>query len=97
MRVILSEQLAKLVKEKLDGGLYDTREAVIEAALMLLDQRDKKLAALRDDVQEGLASGAGRPFDEEVVEDIKKLGWQQAAQRKNPGNASSHNPSVSGV
>ena len=85
MRVVLPEQLAKLVKQKLDDGLYDTGEAVIEEALKLLDQRDKKLAALRDDVQEGLASGAGRPFDEKVVEDIKRRGRQQANLRKKPG------------
>ena len=74
-----------MVQQKLDAGLYASREEVIEEALKLLEQRDQKLAALRSDVQEGLASGAGRPFDEEVVEDIKKQGRQQAAHPKNPG------------
>lgn len=85
MRVTLPEKLAKLVKQKLADGLYASREEVIEEALLLLDQRDKKLAALLTDIQERLASGPGRPFDEEVVEDIKKRGRQQAARREDPG------------
>ncbi|PKB81343.1 MAG: hypothetical protein BZY88_06555 [SAR202 cluster bacterium Io17-Chloro-G9] len=85
VRVTLPEKLAKLVKQKLADGLYASREEVIEEALLLLDQRDKKLAALLTDIQEGLASGPGRPFDEEVVEDIKKRGRQQAARREDPG------------
>jgi putative addiction module CopG family antidote len=82
LRVTLPERLSKLVNQKLDCGLYDTREAVIEAALLLLDERDKKLAALRNDIQEGLASGTGRIFDEGVVEDIIERGGQQANPRK---------------
>jgi len=85
LRVTLPERLSKLVNQKLDFGLYDTREALIEAALLLLDQRDKKLAALRNDIQEGLASGTGRIFDEGVVEDIIERGGQHANPRKNPG------------
>ena len=83
MRVTLPENLAKLVKQKLDDGNYASGEEVIEEALKLLDQRDRKREALRGDVQQGLASGAGRAFDEDVVEDIKKRGRQQAASRKN--------------
>ena len=85
MRVNLPDKLAKLVQQKLDVGLYASSEEVIEEALKLLDQRDQKLAALRSDIREGLASGVGRPFDEEVVEGIQKLGRRQAAQRNNPG------------
>ena len=84
MRVTLPEKLAKLVKQKLDDGIYASGEEVIEEALKLLDLRDRKLEALRGDVQQGLTSGAGRPFDQDVVEAIKKRGRQQAAQRKNP-------------
>ena len=85
MRVTLPEQLADLVKRKLDSGLYASPEEVIAAALKLLDRQDKKLAALREDIQEGLASGAGRIFDEGVVEDIKQRGRERLAQRKNSG------------
>ena len=84
MRVTLPENLAKLVKQKLDDGIYASGEEMIEEALKLLDQRDRKLEALRGDVQEGLASGAGRPFNQDLVEDIKKRGRQQSAFRKHP-------------
>ena len=85
MKVTLPEQLAQLVKQKLDGGGYASPEEVIAEALNLLDQRDKKLAALRGDIEEGLASGVGRPFDEVAVEGIKRRGRQRRAQRKNAG------------
>jgi antitoxin ParD1/3/4 len=83
--VTLTDELAKLVKQKIDGGLYTSVEEVIAESLKLLDQRDKKLALLRGDIQEGLASGPGRPFDEVVVEDIKKRGRELLSQRKNAG------------
>ena len=85
LRVTLPEQLADLVKRKLDSGLYASPEEVIAAALKLLDRQDRKLAALREDIQEGLASGDGRIFDEEVVEDIRRRGRERLAQRKNSG------------
>jgi antitoxin ParD1/3/4 len=71
MKITLSQQLAELVEQKVEGGLYASRQEVIAEALKLLDERDKKLAALRWDIQKGLESGPGRPFDEGVVEDIK--------------------------
>ena len=85
MRVTLPEQLADLVKRKLDSGLYGSSEEVIAAALELLELRDKKLVSLREDIQEGLASGAGRIFDDAVVEDIKRAGRERLAQRKKTG------------
>ena len=85
MRVTLPEQLADLVQRKLDSGLYASSEEVIAVALELLELRDKKLVALREDIQEGLASGAGRIFDDAVVEDIKRAGRERLAQRKKTG------------
>ena len=76
MRLTLSDQIAELIQKKLDDGPYSSLEEVIAEALNLLDQRDEKLATLRQDIQDGLASGDGRPFDESVVEDIKKRGWE---------------------
>ncbi len=85
MRINLPEKLATLVQRKLDIGLYASCEEVIEEALNLLDRRDQKLAALRSEIQEGLASGAGRIFDEEVVEDIKKRGRRRTNPQKDSG------------
>lgn len=83
MRVTLTEQLAEIVRQKLDSGHYASVEDVFAEALKLLDQRDKKLAALREDIREGLASGPGRLFDEEVVKEIKKRGRERMAEPNN--------------
>ena len=85
LKVTLPEQLANLVRQQLDSGHYASPEEVIAAALKLLDQRDKQVAALREDIQEGPASGSGRNFDQGVVEDIKQRGRERSAQRKNSG------------
>ena len=83
MRVTLPQPLADLVKQKVERGLYGSPQEVLAEALMLLDQRDKKLAALRRDIQEGLESGAGRPFSQEVVDEIKRRGRERLSQRNN--------------
>ena len=77
MRVTVSEHLAEIINQALDSGHYASIEDLFAEALKLLGQRDKKLAALREDIREGLTSGAGRPFDEEVVEDIKNRGRER--------------------
>ena len=84
MRLNLPDHLAELIQKKFDDGHYASVEEVISEALSLLDQRDEKLSALREDIQQGLASGAGRPFDEVVVEDIKKRGRELLGQDPAP-------------
>ncbi len=85
MEVILPQQLAELVKQKLDAGLYGSPEEVIAEALKLLDQRDKMVSALRRDIQDGLTSGPGKPFDEVAVKGIKKRGRELLDRHKNAG------------
>ena len=84
MRLNLPDHLAELIQKKFDDGPYASVEEVISEALSLLDQRDEKVSALREDIQQGLASGAGRPFDEVVVEDIKKRGRELLGQDTSP-------------
>ena len=84
MRLNLSDHLAELIQKKFDDGPYASVEEVISEALSLLDQRDEKVAALSQDIQDGLASGAAGPFDEDVVEDIKKRGRELLGQDPTP-------------
>ena len=84
MRLTLSDHLAELTQKKFDEGPYTSLEEVISEALSLLDQRDEKLSALREDIQQGLASGAARLLDEHVVEDIKKRGRELLGQDPTP-------------
>ena len=83
MNVSLNEHCEKLVKRKIESGEYSSPNEVVDAALRFLELRDKKLAALRKDVHDGLDSGPGRPFDESAVEDIKRRGRERLAQRQN--------------
>lgn len=82
MSLSLTPQQEKLIKQKIESGDYRSPEEVVDAALYLLEQRDKKFAALRQDIQDGLNSGPGVPFDESVVEDIKRRGRERMAQRQ---------------
>ena len=84
MNVPLNPQQEELIKQKIESGLYQSPDEVIDAALRLLDERDRKLEALRKDIAEGLASGSGRPFDESVERDIKRRGRERLAQRQTP-------------
>ena len=80
MRLTLSDHLAELIQKKFVDGPYTSLEEVISEALSLLDQRDEKVAALRRDIQDGLASGAVGLFDE----DIKKRGRKLLGQDPTP-------------
>ena len=84
MRLTLSDHLAELIQKTFVDGPYTSLEEVISEALSFLDQRDEKGAALRRDIQDGLASGAVGLFDEDVVEDIKKRGRKLLGQDPTP-------------
>ncbi len=82
MKVTLTPQFEKMVKEKVESGLYASAEEVFAEAMRLLEWRDKKLAALRRDIQEGLDSGPAGPFDEDAVERIIARGYERLAQER---------------
>lgn len=72
MNVSLTPKLEDFVKNKVESGLYTSASEVIREALRLLETRDSneqvqlKLAALRQDIGEGVASlaqGKGKPLD----------------------------------
>ena len=84
MNIPLNADQEKLIREKVESGLYGSPDEVINMALRLLDERDRKLEALRRDVQEGLASGVAGPFDEAAVERIIAKGHERLAQRQKP-------------
>ena len=82
MNVSLDEHFGKLVKQMLESGEFSSDTEVVQAGLQLLEKRQQKLEALRRDIQEGLASGPGRPFDESAMEDIKRRGRERLAQEQ---------------
>lgn len=54
MSITLKPDMEKLVQEKVRSGAYRSPEEVIQAGLSLLEHRDRKLAALRADLQVGI-------------------------------------------
>ena len=74
MKVSLTPELERFVQERIASGRYRSESEVLEAALSLLREREErerereaKLAALRADIDEGIASldrGEGIPGDE---------------------------------
>ena len=54
MDISISEQIQQLIKQKVESGHYSSPDEIMDTALRLLDERDKKLEALRKDVQVGL-------------------------------------------
>jgi antitoxin ParD1/3/4 len=82
MNVTLNEHFQNLINQLVESGEFETQDEVVQAGLYLLEKRQQKLDALRKDIQEGLASGPGRSFDESLVEDIKRRGRERLAQEQ---------------
>jgi antitoxin ParD1/3/4 len=78
MNVNLTPQLEDMVRRKVASGLYNSASEVIREALRLMEEQDRlraaKLDQLRQDLQEGFASGAPTPWDsEEIKAEGRKL------------------------
>ena len=67
MNVNLTPQLEELVRSKVASGLYTSASEVVREALRLMEEQDRlreaKLAQLRNDMRQGLASGSSEPWD----------------------------------
>lgn len=66
MNVNLTPQLEELVRAKVASGMYTSASEVVREALRLMDEQDRlravKLEQLREDIRQGLASGATQPW-----------------------------------
>lgn len=67
MNVSLTPQLEKLVKNKVDSGLYVSASEVMREALRLLEERDQRrtmlVEELRAEIKKGLDSGESVHLD----------------------------------
>jgi antitoxin ParD1/3/4 len=83
MNVHLSEDLERLVREKVDSGLYRSADEVISTALRALEERDQELnaraTAFRSEIEKRLASGPATPMD---FSELKKSIREKAGARK---------------
>ena len=66
MNVNLTPQLEELVRAKVASGMYTSASEVVREALRLMDEQDRlrevKLHQLREEVRQGLASGASQSW-----------------------------------
>ncbi|MFQ6029314.1 MAG: type II toxin-antitoxin system ParD family antitoxin [Dehalococcoidia bacterium] len=76
MNISLSAEQEKLINRLVESGLYRSPEEAIDAAVRLLDERTRKLEALRNDIQEGFDSGPYLP-GEQVMEELLRKAEQQ--------------------
>jgi len=79
MATSLPSDLAQFVEREIASGKYQSEAEVICEALRILRERERRLEALRKDVQAGLEQvdrGEGAPLD---AESIKARGRQRLA------------------
>ena len=86
----LNPEQQKLIDEMVASGLYESSDEAIDAALALLDERNRKLEALRKDVQAGLDQLEHGEYTEYTDESLDKLfdGIKRRGRAQRSGNPS---------
>lgn len=83
MNINLTPQLEELVRAKVSSGLYNSASEVVREALRLMEREDQvraaALARLRQDIQDGLASGDAGELD---IAAIKRRGRERLAAKQ---------------
>ena len=86
MNISLPKQMEAAVRARVSSGEYVSASEVIRFALRLLDERDKRIAALRDEVMIGYNQRHdAKSFTDETIEDIKRRGRERKAEGGNDG------------
>lgn len=76
--VSLGDYFEDFVESRISEGRYKNASEVIRAGLRLLEEEENKVAALKNAIQEGIASGTAKQFDPK-----KHLEMLKANKRKN--------------
>lgn len=80
MNVNLTPKLERFIQQKVVSGSYNNASEVVREALRLLEERDEereaKLASLRQSIQEGIDSGPSRPLDIEAIKRQAREEWE---------------------
>ena len=81
MNVSLTPDLRRLIRERMETGLYGNESEVVREALRLYFERVARKAWMEGEIQKGLEDvAAGRlvPGTPELLEDIKRRGRERA-------------------
>jgi len=77
--ISLGDYFESFVKSQIAEGRYKNASEVVRAGLRLLEERENKVRALRNAIQEGIDSGINENFDaDEFLNELK-------ARKKNNG------------
>lgn len=77
--ISLGEYFESFVKSRITEGRYKNASEVVRAGLRLLEERENKVRALKNAIQEGIDSGINEEFDaDEFLNELK-------ARKKNNG------------
>ena len=90
MNISLNEQNEALIKRKVESGHYSSPNEVVDTALRLLDERDKKLDALRNDVRLGIDRLDRGDYSEYTDETLDQLFDELEAEAFKDLEATSH-------
>jgi antitoxin ParD1/3/4 len=71
MNVSVGQKWEAFVAEAVESGRYGSASEIVREGLRLVEEREAKLAALRQMVEESIAEG-GSWTDEEIERDINK-------------------------
>ena len=61
--VVLTDQQEAFVRSQIEAGRYTSVSEAVRAGLATLQEREEMMAALRRDIDAGLASGDAGPLD----------------------------------
>ena len=67
MNVSLTPELESYARSKVESGRYRSASEVVREALRLLQERDARLAHLRERIREGIESGDPTPYDRDEI------------------------------
>lgn len=81
MNVSLTPELEAFVEQTVKSGRYASASEAVREGLRLLEEREAKFLRLKRDIEDGIASGEGREFTEDVAEEIKAAGRARLAAR----------------
>ena len=70
--VALGQHFEEFIQTSISSGRYNNASEVIRSGLRLLEDRERKMAALRSAIEEGLNSGIVEDFDpQEFLQQMK--------------------------
>lgn len=80
MNINLTPHFEELIQRKVDSGSYNNASEVVREALRMMEDRDQeretRLATLRQAIQEGIDSGPSEPLDMAEIRRKARAQWE---------------------